>query len=594
MEMSTHASSVVRATRLALAACCAVGLSLAAAQAHAQVQSGNRHSPSGLDGVNSPTPVKKPRWTLQDYESAAAKTPAVPEGYIYFSRCRFAPFTGNQLYPQFTSGESDAIVGDTEFLFADGTFCYEPQNESNIVVNPRDSRNIVTSANEYRINGQAVYYTRSGGSDWKNVVLPGWTRDTGGTGVFSNLDSCGDPVLAFAPDGKRVYFAGLVCNFDGPGNYQLRSGVAVAASTDGGATWGRPSMVAYTASGNFFQDKEWITVGPDGTVWVSWTRFEQTPNGKFGSSPIFIARSQDGGQSWSGARPVSDRAHPFNQGSIPQVAPDGTVYVSYIGATPQSGYFEDAAIVARSTDGGRSFSTKEVARIFDDLDCYPRQVGGQLRQTLSGVQFRINSFPTMSIDPVTGAIAIVWADNEGTGTCGDGGLVYDDAIPTSNQVKLVTSSDGLQWTAPRVLTTSTSNPDASDKVFPSVAASNGKILVGYYTRSYAAVEGVGADNRCGVAYLDTGVTPPAVVNYPQAGPVCLDYASRSSSDNFGSETRLSSVSSNPFILFAGSFIGDYTGVALDSGGKSYSVWTDFRGNPGVTNPNQDAVVRVVP
>ena len=73
-------------------------------------------------------------------------------------------------------------------------------------------------------------------------------------------------------------------------------------------------------------------------------------------------------------------------------------------------------------------------------------------------------------------------------------------------------------------------------------------------------------------------------------PVCLDYAFSSSSDAFKSETRVSTQSSNPYIEFSGSFIGDYTGVAVDSTGSVHSVWTDFRGLPGLTTPNQDTVV----
>ena len=73
-------------------------------------------------------------------------------------------------------------------------------------------------------------------------------------------------------------------------------------------------------------------------------------------------------------------------------------------------------------------------------------------------------------------------------------------------------------------------------------------------------------------------------------PVCLDFAMRSSSDGFATETRLTTESSNPYLQFAGTFIGDYEGVAVDSSGKAAVVWTDDRGNPGVTTPNQDTVV----
>jgi hypothetical protein len=63
-----------------------------------------------------------------------------------------------------------------------------------------------------------------------------------------------------------------------------------------------------------------------------------------------------------------------------------------------------------------------------------------------------------------------------------------------------------------------------------------------------------------------------------------------SSDGFASETRLTSQSSNPYMQFAGSFIGDYTGVNVDSNGVASAAWTDNRGNPGTTTPNQDVVV----
>src|SRR5947208_3089057 len=103
------------------------------------------------------------------------------------------------------------------------------------LMNPANAQNVVTSSNEYRDNVHAVYYSRDGGQTWNNVFLPGWTRSSGGAGTFSHLDSCGDPVLAFSPDGQRLYYSGLVCNFDKfP---RTLSGVAVAVSSDGGASW---------------------------------------------------------------------------------------------------------------------------------------------------------------------------------------------------------------------------------------------------------------------------------------------------------------------------------------------------------------------
>jgi hypothetical protein len=42
------------------------------------------------------------------------------------------------------------------------------------------------------------------------------------------------------------------------------------------------------------------------------------------------------------------------------------------------------------------------------------------------------------------------------------------------------------------------------------------------------------------------------------------------------------------------FIGDYTAVAMGRDLQAHPVWTDFRGNPGLNDPNQDVVTQSVP
>jgi hypothetical protein len=526
--------------------------------------------------------------TPLDFELRAAETRIGPSSLSFFSICRGVAGNVIPTYAPIVAPEADAIVGDTQFFFADGTHCFNPQNESNIVVNPANAANIVTSANEYRIDGNEVYYSTNGGVSWHNVVLPGWTSSTGGKGQFAKLSSFGDPVLAFSHDGSRLYFAGLVGGAAGGGN-SGRSGVAVAVSTDGGATWSAPRMVSYVSSNNVFNDKEWLAVAPNGTVYLTWTRFFADAAHGYRASPIVLSKSVDGGNTWSDWVNVSDPAHPFDQGSNPVVGPDGTLYVAYEGSAGP-GFSQDALIVARSTDGGATFSNTEVTRVYDDLDCYPIQVGAQLRQTLSYEQFRINSFPNIALDAsigATGKLAIVWADNRIDSSCGHGGASYT-GTGTTNQVFLVTSTDGVNWTAPQ----NVSAGNAFDKVYPSVAAGHGKIVVGYYTRQYSPVPTL-SDLKCARQLLDSSTN--SAVPYPGPNglqPVCLDYASRSSVNLFapGTEIKLTAQSSNPYVLFAGSFIGDYTGMGMDAAGNAIAVWADFRGNPTITTPNQDVVV----
>lgn len=518
----------------------------------------------------------------QDFEAAAASHPD-PDRLTFFSLCRRAPFTSTTLYSPISGANVDAIVGDTTFTLVDGTHCYEPQNEQNIVVNPTNNQNIVTSANDYRYGFQAlIYYSTDGGSTFSDVLLPGWDSFSGANGLFKHVAAGGDPVLAFAPDGT-LYYSALVYDFSFAN--RTPSGVAVASSRDGGATWSTPVMVHYEDANTFFNDKEWIAAGAGGNVYVTWTLFKSKQGG-YVSSNIVEAVSHDYGATWSGLIAVSDSAHPFDQGSSPAVAPDGTVYVAYEG-NQASDVTKDQTVLARSTDGGLTFTNVEVGRVYDDIGCYPFNVA-QGRQRLSFEQFRVSSFPSLAIDPATGGLAIAWTDDQNNAGCAAGATSFSGI--TNNQVKLVTSANGTTWTAPSQITS------GKDKVYPAVGANQGRVVVGYYTRDYSPVP-TATDHTCQRGFLNTtdpGYPASPTVHYIDLAPVCLDYAFSSSTDGYASETRVSTQSSNPYVQFAGSFIGDYTGVAVDSTGAAHTAWTDFRGLPGTTTPNQDTVVGNVP
>jgi hypothetical protein len=526
-----------------------------------------------------------------DFEAATASRPD-PNALVFFSLCRRAPFTSTTLYSPISGANVDAIVNDTKFTLVDGTQCYNPQNEQNIVINPTNNRNIVTSANDYRFGFQAlIYFSTDGGSTFTDVLLPGWDPATGATGLFKHVQAGGDPVLAFAPDGT-LYYSALVYDFSFPN--RTPSGVAVAVSHDGGATWNTPAMVHFEDANTFFNDKEWIAAGAGGNVYVTWTLFKLNDHGLgYISSHIVEAVSRDHGATWSDPIAVSDSAHPFDQGSSPAVAPDGTVYVAYEG-NQASNVSRDQIVLARSTDGGRTFTNVELGRVYDDVGCYPTNVA-QGRARLSSEQFRINSFPSLAIDPSTGGLAITWGDDQNNSGCAAGAAAFSGT--TNNQVKLVTSANGTTWTAPTQITLG-----PKDKAYPAVGANNGRIVVGYYTRDYSPVP-TATDHSCQRGFLSTtdpGYPASTTVHYMDTAPVCLDYAFSSSTDGYASETRVSTQPSNPYIEFSGSFIGDYTGVAVDSAGGAHTVWTDFRGHPGAatdpasTTPNQDTVVGNVP
>ena len=303
----------------------------------------------------------------------------------------------------------DAIVGDTIVQVGSQTGCAAAQNETTVAVNPANPRNIVAGANDYRLFNSRegrndsygfAYTSMDGGATWTNVALPHLTFSTGATGALSDMDGAGDPAIAFGPN-NTVYFANIAFSRLNDG-----SAITVNVSHDGGVTWGEPSIVALDgadASGNpvptdVFNDKEWIGVDQSsGAAYVSWTRFDST------ASPIVVSKSVDGGATWSPRTSVTPTftpggVTPFDQGSFPLVGSDGAVYIAYEGSVCQSlacdqATDHDAVVVAKSTNGGATFSSREVSADYD----FPFNRDLQT-PALTGENFRINSYPSLAID----------------------------------------------------------------------------------------------------------------------------------------------------------------------------------------------------
>jgi hypothetical protein len=475
----------------------------------------------------------------------------------------------------------DQINGDAKVLAGTQTGCSTPQNETSIAVNPKNPRNLVGGANDYRVfntregrnDGSGwAYTTFDGGKTWTNMALPHLTFQTGATGLLSNMDSAGDPALAFGPK-NTVYYANITFSRLNNGN-----AITVNASRDGGKTWGEPVIVQADGVDNagnplptpFFNDKEWIGVDQEtGVVYVTWTRFG--PEG----SPIVVSSSRDGGKTWSPFVTVNPASAfttggvtPFSQGSIPQIGKKGELYIAYEAAVCQSLNCDqptdhDAIIMAKSTDGGKTFKNTEAAINFDFP--FNPDVG---RSTLTGENFRINSFPQFTIDPDSGRLYVVWADDR-NGQYGPLG----NSIKTNGDAFLITSKDGVKWSKVFQLGTS------ADEVYPAVAAYDGHIAVTFYTRAYDP-------NGIGLDYAYVNASGPGNIKKNRV-------------------IRITTQTSNPQIQFVGVgavtgkelqgvFIGDYTAVAMGEDLVLHPSWTDFRGNPGLTLPNQEAYTQAIP
>jgi hypothetical protein len=481
------------------------------------------------------------------------------------------------------------IVGDGIVQAGTQQGCPAAQNESTIAVNPYNPKNLVAGANDYRLFNSRIgrndssgwaYVTFDGGRTWKNVLPPKLAFHTGGEGALSYMDAVGDPAIAFGPN-NTVYYSNLVFSRVVPTDgTQQASGQVVSVSRDGGLTWSEPRILridGVTPAGTpvrteFFNDKNWIAADPrSGTVYVTWTRFHFTPTA-YVESPIVMSKSTDFGRTWSPMIRVSPELAgfgsgitPFAQGSNPVVGRDGSLYVAHqasVCADLSCAGFEDhdAVVVSTSRNGGATFTHTEVDVNFN----FPfNPVVG--RSTLTGQNFRINSFPLASYDPITDRVWLTWADDRNGQYRADGA-----SVRTNGDVFVAHARHGEHWSGPLTV------GSPQDEVFPAITSLAGRVAVSYYTRKYDPA-GIGLDyaysvgwghgiGRAGVRRITTQTQNPQI-QFTQGNP--------------------------DGTLLQGVFIGDYTGIAMGWDFQIHPTWTDFRGRPGLNTPNQEAYTQSI-
>jgi len=167
----------------------------------------------------------------------------------------------------------------------------------------------------------------------------------------------GDPALAIDRRGN-IFYASL-----GTDAFGVHGTLIINKSTDHGSSFGTATVVAVDDG----SDKEWLAVGPDPTapsrdnVYVTWTSFitkviNNVP--RTVASELWLARSTDGGRTFSSRRlfaPVDDGINSsFIQFSNPVVDDStGRLYIPFLHFS--DGDADNVRVLA-SDDGGITFS----------------------------------------------------------------------------------------------------------------------------------------------------------------------------------------------------------------------------------------------
>ena len=351
------------------------------------------------------------------------------------------------------------------------------QNETPIAVNPRNSQNFIVGGNDWNYNdGCSVNASLDGGKTWTatlpNGFLPGVTKYTNdpavpGTGRY---DFGGDPAVAFGPDGV-AYFACFGYQASPPYGVVL----LLSRSTDGGRTWlagdaSAPLTQVAVWQGNGisrgssgqFPDHEQMHVAGDGTIYVTWAQF----TGRSSHSPVYVATSRDGGQTFSLAQKVTSGSVRNDQDQ--RIATDprtGTAYLTFDNSI--QGGKGTAMYVSRSTDRGTSWSAPAQFGTFQNPVClFPPSCFN-----IAGTPFRgPGSYPVPAFDPTRNRLYVAYSD-----IVGGRGQVF---------VTWASATDLSRWSVPAAVAPTAAGDRLNVEL--SIEPGSGRLDAMFYDRSYSA------------------------------------------------------------------------------------------------------------
>jgi hypothetical protein len=289
------------------------------------------------------------------------------------------------------------------------------QNETPIAINPANTANMITGANDWNYNdGCAVNTTKDGGQTWTptlpNGFLPGVTSftndpDVAGTGAY---DAGGDPTIAFSPDGKVAYYVCQAFDFTSPFDIAL----LLNRSTDGGVTWQTGGLVQVstfngngttTGSNGKFPDHENLYVDPvNGTLYLAWAEFSGNTH-----SPVYVAASRDQGDTWTLNKVTSGNVR-NNQDQRVVTDAAGNAYLVFDNGV--QGGKGTVLYVAKSTDRGRHWGTPvQFAELTNPVCVFPPYCFN-----IPGGQFRAGgTYPAPAFDRARNRLDVLIADIRG-------------------------------------------------------------------------------------------------------------------------------------------------------------------------------------
>ncbi len=292
----------------------------------------------------------------------------------------------------------------------------ELQNEEMIWVSPTDSNIVMAVWRDFRLGYRrvAIGISTDGGYTWVDSLMRG--------AIYQRYS---DPAIWCDRFGT-FYPLTMNFSFDSYGECNL----ALWKTTDNGATFSGPFYAVHDTVNEYLEDKEFMTIDRtggtyDGNIYICWARF---PN----PTRIMFVRSTDGGMNWSDTlvvgSPAEVEGYDAGQFSFPLVDAYGNVYVVWQGRVKVDGIWRACQRMAKSTDGGVSFTPSKAIMINNPLYSAP---GGIDIYNMCAMDADITD------GPYRGNIYLAVPDG------------IDDGVNFNSDILLIKSSDGGDtWSEP--------------------------------------------------------------------------------------------------------------------------------------------------
>jgi hypothetical protein len=354
------------------------------------------------------------------------------------------------------------------------------------------------------------------------------------------------------------------------------------AGTGSSAFLDKPYMTVDSHPGSPFRDRvyvTWTTFASDGTSYIYGA--SSNDYGETFSAPVVVSGDNNTLCTNTFGVPTPNGNCNENQFSDPFTGADGALYVTWsnFNNTPTGNDNRNQILLAKSIDGGATFSSPiKVSDYYDLPDCATYQ-GGQdpgracvpeQSSSMNSV-FRAANYPSGSVRPGNNSqIAVTFGSyinkhSKETKGCTPNGFApsgnnaytgVKTAGACNNDILVSVSNDGgATFTGttidPRLLTTATNS--STDQFFQwSTFTSKGTLAVTYYDRSY----GMDAAN----GKLD--------ISLSQSTDLSLFAVQRVTSSSMPVPTQFTNTQGN------GVFIGDYNGIAASD--RVSPIWPDTR------------------